>query len=1034
MALFSGAHRAFGFALTALSLAACSQTPVTVTLHSLSQSGRVSFVCQADDGTGLKLDECPDLEAERRRMLALVTQTTTNEVAVVDLRDGEVVDLDPAVPGYTFARVNGTPGAIVSSPGGVASFVGVSGVRTNGLFALPTSCLIEPEDTPTDPIATQVTRDLTSWAACSLTSAPGEISLLVDPTLVTDPTTSTPTPRLACGSNQPQPTNAADRVNMGGGGNHACLADLQNEGGPTGRRKLLVALPEEHKLVLVDAQGLLDRAPGTFAACQIEATYPLDAQLPSAPVAPVLPDDLKISSADASSSACVPTIYPPSTATQPTPSGMAQSGNLLYVADSTLPVVHIIDVSDPCAPKEQDPLLPYSYTVPSRVVTTSRVAVSPLTPGGKQFVYAVDPGDTPQSVMVFDVSPNPGPDGPQRTPVIFPGSPRQPFSQPDRLKFSSNAIDVSFAMRDFPYPDPATGVGQFGDKCDPNPALANNTPGYLYRSVSDYTSGAIPFNLRGAFGFVMLENGQIPVIDVEDFDQPCRRPLYTNTSSIPDFRGCANDTLSGFLTYPIGNAAPTDTGVPTVTDESSCNIVEQNRPRSAYITRADSVVGLHAPSLRSFPQFTNPDPTTVLTATDQPHMLSVAFDQTNPAANKALYQAQVNLNGQLYADCPNGTDPNQPPPCSLTPQPLPVDPVGATTNTLTLPMIEPRSYVANDNPSLTYEGRVLPLPDRTSGFLNQVGDQWTIQDPDASFCTNGVEDSDTIKQEGTGLGIPSSALDAWSTAHADYVQITGNFLPDDDVYWSKGAGATCQNPVFGSSIGKDSCIAEFDGIEHWPALKDTRELTILQAYTDHLVVAPRNGNTLEDVKCCFPSGTAYTVRASHQWYMTSATAFHDIAVGPDAGRCVHTAVCDPRKKFFHARAFEVCNGSASSHATNADSCAPDAANVGCVHDFSTGAVTPGGDASQCIYEDLTSRFVVYRGASPSSRDMTFSWGVTGGFNPLSMSLTPFSTAVSPRSMVYVPELDYVAVIDGESLGLALFDLNSLGVVPPSPLY
>jgi len=1022
MPAFSGAHRAAVLFLSASSLLACSQTPVTVTLHSLQASGEVSFVCQADDGSGLKLDECPDYEAQRRRILGLVTQTSTNEVAVVDLRDGEVVDLDPSVPGYEFARVGGRPGSIVSSPGGRASFVGVSGLQKNGVFALPTTCMTTPQ-------AGQPTRDLTSWAACALSSAPGEITMLVDPTNVGDATS--PLVRAACGSTAAQ--QPADQSH-----HPECQADLTTEEGPFGRRKLLVALPEEHKLVLLDAQSLLDRMPGKFDACTIEATYPLQADLPSDPVAPELPEDLVPTAG--SSSACVPTIYPPSSATAPTPAGMALEGNSLYVADSTLPAVHVIDVTDPCAPKEGPPLLPHSYIAPSRVVTTSRVAVSPLTPAGKQYVYAIDRDDQPASVMVFDVSPGVK----SRTPMIFPGAPRQPFSVPDRLKFNSPVKDLKLVMRDFPAANPSTGVGQFGTLCDPNPDLDPTAAGAQYRPNSDFTSGAIPFNLRGVFGFLMLENGQVPIVDVEDFDANCRRPIFKNPSSVPDFRGCANDPdATNVPYYTLRTTAeiqqgqtqqPDDTA--TVTNESSCQIVEPNRPRAASLSRSDSTVGLHAPTLRSLPQFSNPDPSTVLTAADQPHMLAVSFDGPNPT--DIGLTAQVNINGQLYTACAN-QDSSQPVPCNLSAQQLQTDPNTATLNSLTLPLIEPRSYVATDNPTLTYEGRVLPLPDRTSGFLEQESDgTWILQDPDAAFCSGGVEDSDTIKEEGTNLGIPASALDAWSTAHADYVQITGDFLPAEDTYWHDGAGKLCANGNFSNSTGRDSCIAEFGGIASPTALNSTRELTILQAYTDHLVVTARNQSTVEDIKCCFPTGTAYTVRASHQWYLNSATSFHDIAVGPDHGRCVHTAACDPRKKFFHARAFEVCNSSAAvpDGTADADKCALDAANVGCVRDFTNGAVVPrdGKGGSECIFENLTSRFVVYRGTSPSSRDMQFGWGTTGGFNPLSMSLASLSSSVSPQSMVYLPELGYMAVIDGSTLGLALFDLNSLGVVAPSPLY
>jgi hypothetical protein len=870
------------------------------------------------------------------------------------------------------------------------------------------------------------------------------MQLVIDPATLGDP--ANPTSRAACGSTDPEVT--PDK----GQDQRECPADLTTEDGPFGRRKLLIALPEEHKLVLLDAQTLLDNPPGEFGACKVEATYPLQATLPSTPPTRDPPDDLR---GTPNPSICPVTPYPPITATAPTPGGMALSGSLLYVADRSLPVVHVLDVTDPCAPVEQTPLLPEAYLDPNRVVTTSRVAVSPLTPTGKQYVYAIDEKDQPTaSIMVFDVSAG----ATSRTPVIFPGSPRQPYSPPDRLRFSAPVRDVSFVIRDFPEPDPTTGVGVFGVQCDPNPDASLTSPGALYRPASDFTDGARPVNLRGVFGFAMLTNGQIPIIDVEDFDAPCRRPIYPNPTSVEDFRGCPPDVNPpAYFTLATGAmaAGTSATGAATVTGESSCNVIEPNRAREEYLSISDSTVGLHAPTLRALPQFLNPDPSAVLEPADQPHMLAVDFP--NPTAglpspvNSGLpFPAQVNISGQLYAACSLKNDPvygsnvDQPPPCD-TAQVLPNDPTNALENSLTLPLVEPRSYAANEAPTATFEGKI--MPDRTSGFLSPQADgSWWLQDPDASFCNAGVEDSKAILVEASELGIPSSSVAQWADAHADYVQITGDFLPYTDAYWSRGAGRFCADMIKGTTNDDDgfgACTTEFGNIDDPTALKQTRELEILGAFTDHLVVGPRNGNSLDNVRCCFPSGTAYSVRASKQWFVSSAASLHDIGAATD-GSCVHTASCDPRKKYFHSRAFEVCDSNIvdpPGTKPTADSCLPSAANVGCVHAFSTTdsaktplPVEPGEDASQCIFENLTSRFVIYRGKQPSTRDMSFSWSTTGGFAPLAMSLTTISNSVNPQAMSYIPELGYLAVVDGSTLGLSLFDLNSLGVVSPSPFY
>jgi hypothetical protein len=1018
----------------AVLLGSCSQTPVTVRLHAMQTSGRVSFVCRGLDNSpsGHKLDECPDYEHATRHTLALVTQTATNEVAVVDLYAQSIVDIDQTTPGYSFLRVGAQPGAIVTTPGGAATFVGVSGLQKNGIFALPTTCVLPPQEG-------EAARDLTSWPACHLSSAPGDILVVVDPQL--DKSGAQRTSCLGVPPTEP-------RVD-------GCLADLTKESGPVGRRKLLVALPDEHKLVLLDAQRLLDRPPGSFGECEPEATFALNADVPTTPVSPVPPEDgsLKIDSGT-DTSACVQPSYPPSDASAlPTPGGLAAMGDRVYVADRTKPVVHVLDVSDPCTDTELPPLLPYSYSAPNRVVTTSRVAVSPVSPQGKQYVYAIDQDDQPTaSVMVFDlrrIAENAGKDD-YRTPLVFDGTPRQPYMPADRLRFSAPVRDISFVMRDFPKPDPETGAGEFGLSCDPDPG--SNGPGTAYRSNSDFTDGARPINLRGLFGFAMLTNGQVAVIDAEDFDEPCRRPVTTNTGDVEDLHGCKKDK--------IGTPYTLD-GVPTVTNESSCHIVEPHRPRSAALSISSSSNGLHAPSLRAFPQFSNPNPAEMITVDQQPRMLATDFDDPASEDSGVNLPAEVNVSTQLYAHCTN----KGPPPCDGTAQPLEIDPkqTGAP-NSLALPLIEPRSYAQDEAPTLVFEGRL--FNDRTSGFLDlepgkSVG---VLRDPDANFCAAGVEDSETIRPRGEAFKIPSANLDAWAKAHADYVQITGDFPAEDDAYWLQGHGKDCAG-LFDASKpnagGREACSNAFGNIDNPAVLKTSRDLSILNASAGFLTVEPRTCpfqgcvRGLEQLSCCFPAGTAYTVRASNQWLLNGTAGLHDIAAGAD-GRCVHTASCDRRKQYYNQRAFEVCDSSAppETHIEKVFEdgvekdvivtdfqCAVSDPKVGCVAanpkmggDPDEIPVQPGSTPSACIFDSLTSHFVVYHGAKSSFRGMTFSWQTTGGFVPQSMSLLSQSNSVSPQSLASLPELGFLAVVDASTLGLVLFDLNSLGVVFPSPYF
>ena len=297
---------------------------------------------------------------------------------------------------------------------------------------------------------------------------------------------------------------------------------------------------------------------------------------------------------------------------------------------------------------------------------------------------------------------------------------------------------------------------------------------------------------------------------------------------------------------------------------------------------------------------------------------------------------------------------------------------------------------------------------------------------------------------------------AWSAVHADYVQITGDFPAEDDVYWRLGKGKTCAGLIKNAAADelggdRDACETEFGTIENLVSLKASRELSIGEAFADRLSVRPRHcasdadcAAKLQKMACCFPAGTAYTVRASRQWLLSAGAGLHDIVASePNADgarRCVHGAFCDPRKKYFRSRAFEVCD---ASRAVDSDgACSIDNPNVGCVSGtkvengtlIADYPVEPRGVGRQCIFENITARFVVYRGKQPSTRDMSFSWQTTGGFVPLSMSLASQSFSVNPQSMAYLAEPGFLAVVDGATLGLSLFNLNSLGLVSPSPFY
>lgn len=982
-------------------LGGCSQADVVSELRSLSGSGETVFLCRADSGEGHPFTDCPDHDAsddldpsKRLSMLALVTQTVTDEVAVVDVTAGHVLDVDPSLPGYGFLRVGGRPVSLATTPGGNATFVATADVGRNGLFALPTQCLRAPSSGRLE---------LTTWPACRLDETPGEMTVLVEP--AGSSSTS------ACAGYDPEAQPKQEICGL--------PADVIKEGGPEGRRKLLVSFPDSGKLRVYDAQALLDLPPGTFPRCEPEVELDLKVDVPQG-VAQTLPQDLETTCSEV----LAPTAPPPGKRGAQ-PAGLAVADDRLYIADRAAPVIHVLDTSRACALTELPSLLPMSLREPDRAVVTRRVAVSPLTPAGQRFVYAIDAEDQPAaSVMVFDVSPG----STNVTPLVRPGAPELPNVKPDRLWLSStlqnvSARDVTFAYRDIPYVDPATGAAEFGVRCDPDPALSGQLASVLARPNGDYTVGARPGLLRGLFGFVLFTDGQIAVVDEDDLDGDCRRPIQSNPTATPDERGCVNDPIASFYTND-----ETIDGTRLVTAETSCRMVEPHQVRSARLAINDTANGVRTPSLRGFPQLGQPNASVPRAVADLPRLLAVPYAGPQGEAKAA----EVYMGSVLYRTDRTGAEL------------LPTDPNGAESeqqqsfNSVVLPPLEPRAYAAEDTVSVTYEGSY--AGDRDGGFLDEATGE--LSDPGRSFCGAGVYDVATMTDYAQSvLGLDGDAAAAFGEQHADYVQLMTGFLLENDSYW-RSAG-----------VNRNDCIAEF-GTEDADIVPAARDLSIVSAYGDRLVLQPSGGVTFARIKQCFPAAQRYRLRAKQHWVVTRASSGfrHDVVESADR-RCVRS--CNPLRKWDRGRVFEI----SSTPGENRDKCRAIAANpiaepsdevvdpltlrVGCALENETACVfdqtaSPGvqigGPAANCIFDGLTERFALYRGRAPSVRDEAFRWQTTGGFSPLVMSLGTISTTVSPQSIQFVTQAEQLAVVDGASQGLSLFSLDTFTVVTPSPFY
>lgn len=943
----SGRPRAAGLRALACSLllggalfGGCGEEPISVQLRSLERSGQMSFVCLGAPGSPpLPLSACTSPEAESvddfsvPHLYALVTQITRGEVAVIDLTtlSEPVLDQDDRVPGANFLPVGAQPIDIVSSPGGTASFVSVAEIGREGIFALPSSRIRPSGDPPT----------LTSWASCALPSAPGEMMLIADPWVDGEE-------RATCdGTYGP--------VTPGVSG-----ADLSAEG--AGRYKLVATLPDEGGVVVVDAQSLLDREPGTFTPCDIERWVPFEVDLPP-PAEPPPPPPRVPGCVDPAG------LEPaPQGVFTSRPSGLALSESTLYVGDLGAPVIHVLDVETPCEPTQRPPLLPSSAEDPSRVVTTHHLAASPRGgPDFKRYLYAVDVAEG--SAMVFDVSD----DAASRSPLRRPDTDKNPFQPIDRIRYAATIRDIAIVTRDEPAEHPATGVAPAGTRCDPDPSLercdvtsTTCDPETLYYTSNEFETGAGPALLRGSFAFLLLSSGIIVVIDIDDYDAACRAP--ESSGSLDPLFGCPG---------VFGPEATSD----GATGEVSCNVVTPHEGRSARFVLSDQDVGRYQPGLVTYP---------------------LLYD-----ADGGLIPN--NVSGQLFTSPQmRGTrplkEPGETPPLTLQvggSDPVPVLGFGddyppdgividgdTIKHTLLMNLENPRAHIADQDWTVTYEG---PLPGfagrRADLRMNGAEDQG-LYDSASRFCDNGVlglEAWRAMLEPLVGSGFTQEEVDFVVPILADRVQVLQPLPDEDDFYWD-GASCTFQQ-----------CRSAF-GTAEAPTLG--RDIPILEAYQDHVLLADAIGVAPGLAECCFPTLVGFTVRPGRQWVVEgSASGFlHHVIPDPATGVCRNS--CDPTRARLNGRVLSTASVS------GVDQSVFDGTFTAFVNPMFRFAITESPDA-------------------PARRGHQFRFTTQGGFSTLVISLVTETLDVQPQSMSFLPSTGEIFVADGSLEGLLVVGTDSL---------
>jgi len=677
----------------------------------------------------------------------------------------------------------------------------------------------------------------------------------------------------------------------------------------------------------------------------------------------------------------------------------------LYIADEGVPLIHVVDLSTrPAAPREMPPFVATSLADPTRVVKIRDLALSPPTSEYKRFLYAVDRVEG--SIMIFDVT---NPETAPRSPMLRPHPELNPFQPADRIAFSIPVVAVSFARNDFPLGRQggvSTPAARSGLLCNPNPALAANPaadPGYYYRAnnatdIDDVELG--PRRLRGIFGFATLGNGRVMVIDVDDWDAPCRRPNHLASpadlaSADPATKAAADDGVAyppeSSLTVPQpASSGPEDFDryhVPhardlTVTNEQFSPVVRPHSLRSDVLIRDDANSGNQLPRLTTAPTVSSEN---------------VILPFVGPGSEK-------------------------------TPR-----------MSTRISFESPEAHV-NQDWRAVYEGTLpgftgLSTPISTTDNYASV----VLSQTQAGFCTKGIEDwavgsarAERIvdELERTLRRVPAEQL---PRRVSDYVQLNEELLDRNDPYWGLSDYAegrpdsrpdACWEGGLATASGPeryDACLATFGAVAD---KSPTRDFPILEAYADKLVLGrfftfpgsttrevvykqPSNASLLKRMRCCFHQQVKFDVRAAGSWVLTGKNVAAEGGIGflnhmtTDAGgRCVTS--CDPREALLNGRV--------------------PAVPVVPVLDMI------GRDSPLAVRNPMFAVAI----ANPTDgtmpfRDTVYTFSTRGEFRTLVVNVAGSSTAVSPQSMRFIEPLGQIGVVDAASQGLVLIDLRAVTV-------
>jgi hypothetical protein len=522
-------------------------------------------------------------------------------------------------------------------------------------------------------------------------------------------------------------------------------------------------------------------------------------------------------------------------------------------------------------------------------------------------------------------------------------------------------------------------------------------------------------------------------MEPQDAGNDVRTSGYTNAITPPEPAAATPDAALDPYEAPFTGVT---NGTTWVSDEVFFPVSAPHRPRSNYLLSNNTSLGVHFPYIVSAPQLFSAGPDGGLGAS-----VTGSVAEGNPV---------------LLPTATTFPDPSALPDGGLGVRLAFEDPLAHIDQGWTIDYEGPLASFGN------VAGDLVPFGGE--GLNSQRPAYYTlfVSTPGGALCSRGVEDW-TIGQgraaaylaeaKARNLQAPEQ-LASWL---GDYIQVTDQLLPSTDPYWASDPEANQPNDCWAGFNGSDnppltnptdryntcSNIFAIDGNE-----SISLDFPIVQAFDDGLVITrfnypaaagvaastsnrlitppdPTNVTALKQLACCFHGQMAFNVRTGGEWVTSGGASgyLHHMTVDPATGRCVTS--CDPEKALLNSRALGIApvtqQDGGASFAPDRDS--PLAMRNPTFSFFIQHALAA--DPNLPPATAATSPFVVARPA----RDFVWQFALKGQLAPLSINLASTNSSVSPQSMLFIPSLGQLAVIDGsqQGQGLILIDLNAVAV-------